>query len=135
MKRRPPMLASLILRGFLAGTKGGFVRAALDDEYDELVARKQFAPDGWYWRQTIGSVVKAAFGKPSARLGKRGGWNHVRVEARGSTIKTWLNGEKRAELVDDMTASGFITLQVHGVGGNEEKMSIRWRKVRIREID
>jgi len=57
MDRRPPMLASLLLRVFVSGTKGAYVRAALEDEYDERVEQRQFDPDGWYRRQAVGSVA------------------------------------------------------------------------------
>ena len=65
---------------------------------------------------------------------KNGEWNKVRVEAKGDTIKTFLNGVERANLKDDMTAKGFIGLQVHGVGKKEEPMSVKWRNVRIKKL-
>lgn len=55
----------------------------------------------------------------------------MRVEASGSTIRTWLNGVPRAELKDDMTLSGFVALQVHGVGNRKEPLEVRWRNIRI----
>lgn len=57
MDRGPPVLASLLLRVFVSGTKGAYVRAALEDEYDERVEQRQFDPDGWYRRQAVGSVA------------------------------------------------------------------------------
>lgn len=60
-------------------------------------------------------------------------WNHVRVEARGSSIRTWLNGVPAAELVDDLTRSGFIALQVHGTQDAEPR-EVRWRNLRIRDL-
>lgn len=59
-------------------------------------------------------------------------WNHYRVEAIGNTIKTWVNGIPCANLVDDLTASGFIGLQVHGVYSPEDVgKEIMWRNIRI----
>jgi len=56
-------------------------------------------------------------GNPKARKAfKQNEWNKVRVEAIGDSLKTWLNGVPAADLVDSMTLSGFIGLQVHGVG-------------------
>lgn len=65
----------------------------------------------------------------------QGEWNHIKVEAIGSSIKTWLNGVPAAVLQDDMTLSGFIALQVHGVGNNPERVgkTVSWRNVRIKE--
>ena len=63
-------------------------------------------------------------------------WNTLRVEAIGSSIKTWLNGVAAADLVDDMTPGGFIALQVHGVGNRPERAGkqVRWRKIRIKDL-
>jgi len=64
-------------------------------------------------------------------------WNHVRVEARGDHLRTWLNGVLAADLLDSMTASGFIGLQVHGIGKNEDRegKTVQWRTIRIKELD
>lgn len=59
-------------------------------------------------------------------------WNHFRIEAIGNTINTWINGVHTARLVDDMTASGFIGLQVHSI--NDEALAgalVKWRDLRI----
>ncbi|MCD4737504.1 MAG: DUF1080 domain-containing protein, partial [Bacteroidales bacterium] len=59
-------------------------------------------------------------------------WNHFRVEAIGNSIRTWLNGIPCANLLDNMTAEGFIGLQVHGVYKPEDVgKEIIWRNIRI----
>ncbi|MHC4767000.1 MAG: 3-keto-disaccharide hydrolase [Planctomycetota bacterium] len=63
------------------------------------------------------------------------GWNRLRVAARGDTLMTWLNGVAAAHLVDSMTPQGFIGLQVHGVGDRADPLHVRWRDIRIRELD
>lgn len=72
-------------------------------------------------------------GNPAARSAfRRDGWNHYRVEARGPHIRTWINGVLAADLIDDMTPSGFIALQVHSVGSEDlVGRMIRWRNLRI----
>ncbi len=60
-------------------------------------------------------------------------WNHVRVEAHGDRIRTWLNGVAAADLRDDLTRSGFVGLQVHGTN-EAEPMEVRWRKLRIKDL-
>jgi hypothetical protein len=67
---------------------------------------------------------------------ENGRWNHFRVEAIGSSIKTWVNGIQTANLVDDLTSEGFIALQVHSVG-NEELAGklVKWRNIRIKTTD
>lgn len=63
---------------------------------------------------------------------KMGEWNKYRIEAIGNTIRTWINGVPTAYLVDDMTAKGFISLQVHAINGDmKEGMTIRWKNIRI----
>lgn len=60
-------------------------------------------------------------------------WNHYHVEAIGNTLKTWINGVQAAWLIDDVDASGFIALQVHGIGGDKSKEGIKviWKNIRI----
>ena len=65
---------------------------------------------------------------------KQDDWNKFRIECRGDSIKTWINGVAAADLKDSMTPKGFIALQVHGVGKNEEPMEVRWRILRIMEL-
>ncbi len=66
---------------------------------------------------------------------KNNEWNKYRIECRDSSIKTWINGIACADLTDSMDAKGTIGLQVHGVGRNFEPYQVRWRNIRIRELD
>ncbi|HWG45239.1 MAG TPA: DUF1080 domain-containing protein [Gemmataceae bacterium] len=61
-------------------------------------------------------------------------WNKFRIECRGDSIKTWLNGVAAADLKDSLTPSGFIALQVHGVGDRQETLEVRFRDLRIKEL-
>lgn len=61
-------------------------------------------------------------------------WNQFRIECRGESIKTWLNGVLAADLKDGMTPSGFIALQVHGIGKKQETLEVRFRNIRIKEL-
>lgn len=63
-------------------------------------------------------------------------WNHYRIEARGPSIKTFVNGVPAADLTDDMTPKGFIALQVHSIGKNQAKVGkqVRWRNIKIKEL-
>lgn len=67
---------------------------------------------------------------------KKGEWNSYRVLAVGKSIKTWINGEQVADLVDDKSKmpSGFIGLQVHGIKKGTGPYEVRWRNIKIREI-
>jgi len=68
---------------------------------------------------------------------QQGVWNKYRIEAVGDTIRTWINGVMCSNLVDNETASGFIALQVHGVGNDPEKVgkTVKWRNIRIKTTD
>ena len=60
-------------------------------------------------------------------------WNHYRVEAIGNSIRTWVNGIPCADLIDEMTPSGFIALQVHGIGNDSTRtgLQVKWKNIRI----
>ncbi len=72
-------------------------------------------------------------GHPEAQKAfKQNEWNHCRIEAIGDTIKSWLNGIPVAYLIDDMTASGFIGLQVHSIPKDKEPgTTIMWKNIKI----
>ena len=70
--------------------------------------------------------------KPEAQAAfKQGQWNHYRIEAIGNRIRTWVNGVAAADLTDDMTAKGFIGLQVHSA--KEAGQKIKFRNLRIQD--
>jgi hypothetical protein len=64
---------------------------------------------------------------------RKGEWNTFRVEAIGTSIRTWLNSVPAANIVDDLTPQGLIALQVHGIGSDASKagQTIRFRNIRI----
>lgn len=90
---------------------------------------------GWLYPGELGGDNKA-FTEQGAKASRPGDWNHFRVEAKGNSIKTWLNGELRAEITDSMTPKGFIALQVHGVGKDKSKENIKveFRNIRLKSI-
>jgi len=60
------------------------------------------------------------------------GWNHIRIEAIGSQIRTWVNDIPCTNLRDDMTATGFIGLQVHSIRDEAQVgKEIRWKNIKI----
>lgn len=79
---------------------------------------------GWLYPLSRNSKGRKAF--------RNGEWNLVRVEAIGRTINTWINGIQCSRLVDDMTASGFFGLQVHGIyDASQAGKQVKWRNMRI----
>jgi hypothetical protein len=80
---------------------------------------------GWLYPLSLNPMGQKAF--------RNGEWNNYRIEAIGNELRVWVNGVNTANLVDDMTAEGFIALQVHSI--NDEYMAgreVRWRNVRIK---
>ena len=81
----------------------------------------------WIYRLTANPPARKAF--------KSNEWNRGRIEAIGNSIRTWVNGIECANIIDDVTPSGFIALQVHEVGKNEDGKTVAWRNIRICTTD
>ncbi len=80
---------------------------------------------GWIYPLSLNPKGSKAF--------KNGVWNTCRVEAIGSTIRTWINGIQCSNLVDDLTSSGFIALQVHSIYKDKDAgKHIKWKNIRIK---
>jgi hypothetical protein len=88
---------------------------------------------GIYEEASRGWLYPMSYNPIAAKFNKRGEWNRIRVEAVGSTIRTFINGVSFANLVDAGRSEGFIALQVHGIGNNEalDGKEIRWKNIRI----
>lgn len=73
------------------------------------------------------------YNQPSKNAYRNEQWNTVRIEAIGNSMRTWLNGIPCANLSDNMTPKGFIALQVHSIGKDEEAGKHIWFKnIRIK---
>lgn len=96
-------------RGFTAGV------------YDE-------ARSGWLADLKDNEAARKAF--------KNEAWNQGRIECRGESIKTWINGVPATDFKNGQTREGLIALQVHGIGNKVEKAGeeVRWRNLRIKEL-
>ena len=79
---------------------------------------------GWIYPLAVNPKGRKAF--------RPGDWNQYRVEAIGNTIRTWINGVMCSHLVDDLTAEGFIALQVHSIWNeNQNGTQVKWKNIRI----
>lgn len=96
-------------------------RAYTGGVYDE--ARR-----GWLFDLKNNEAARKAF--------KQGDWNKARIECRGSSIKTFINGVPAADFSDDLTKEGVIALQVHGIGKKTEAAGkeVSWKNIRIQEL-
>jgi hypothetical protein len=72
--------------------------------------------------------------EPARKAFKQNDWNKFRIECRGDSIKTWINGVPAVDLKDSVTPKGLIALQVHGVGNRTEPLEVRWRNILIQEL-
>ena len=95
------------------GTSGGV--------YDE--ARRGF------FLQNVSNDPKAS------KAFKDGEWNTYRVECKGNSIKTFINDIPCADFEDSLNLKGTIGLQVHGIGDRQGPLSVRWRNIRIMELE
>ena len=62
-------------------------------------------------------------------------WNKYRIECKGNSIKTFINGIACSDFEDSLTFEGVIGLQVHGIGKRKGPLSVRWRNIRIKELE
>lgn len=83
---------------------------------------------GWLFDLKDNEAARKAF--------KQGEWNQARIECKGDSIKTFINGVPAADFTDGMTAEGVIALQVHGIGKKTEAVGkeVMWRNIRIKEL-
>lgn len=83
---------------------------------------------GWLFDLKNNEAARKAF--------KQADWNTARIECRGDSIKTFINGVPAADFKDELTAEGVIALQVHGVGKKTEAIGkeVMWKNIRIQEL-
>lgn len=86
------------------------------------------ARNGWLYPLSRNPTGQEAF--------VSGQWNHYRIEAIGSQIRTWVNDIQCANLVDDTTSKGFIAFQVHSIHDESlEGKTVRWKNIKIKTTD
>ena len=79
---------------------------------------------GWLYPLEYNIAAKSAF--------KNNQWNHYKIECIGNSIRTWINGVACAHVIDNMTAKGFISLQVHEINNPKDAgQEVRWKNIRI----
>ena len=73
--------------------------------------------------------------QPSHDHMKNNEWNQYHVRAVGTRLQTWINGKLIEDITDPQSfLSGFIGLQVHGIGKNQGPFQVQWRKIEIRDL-
>ncbi len=102
-------------------------------EIDPDSSRKRYWTGGIYDESRRGWLYKLEDNDSARNAFKQGEWNTYRIEAINDTIKTFINGVPASHLIDNMTRSGFIGLQVHSIGKDSSKngIQVRWKNIRI----
>ena len=107
-------------------TGGIYFEGGSKDENGEWIRRA-----GWLYDLKENEAAQKA-----RRLGE---WNHFKIIANGNRIQTWLNGVPAADFTDKdekaFTPSGFIALQVHGVGDSRETKEVRWKNIKLTVLE
>jgi type 1 glutamine amidotransferase len=102
----------------------------------EIASAETGTSGGIYDEARRGYFLADVSEKPAAgKAFKDNQWNKYRIECKGSSIKTWINDVPCADLRDSLDAKGIIGLQVHGLGRDFFPYQVRWRNLRIRELN
>ncbi len=120
-------------------TRGGFKGRVNGPQVEIESSGKKGAEAGYVYGEAAGGWMT-----PKAKLiphkhFKDGKWNSYRVLAKDAHIKVWINDN----LISDLTheekfkshPKGFIGLQVHGIGKIKGPFEVRWRNLKLKELD
>lgn len=116
-----------------AGVRGGRVHG-----YQAEIDPSERAWTGGIYDESRRGWLHTLEGQPTSRQAFRpADWNTLRIEAIGSSLRTWVNGVPCADILDSETPRGFFALQVHGVGDDSSKagLTVRWRNIRVMTTD
>ncbi|MGI6073781.1 MAG: 3-keto-disaccharide hydrolase [Fermentimonas sp.] len=98
----------------------------------EIDASERAWTGGIYDEARRGWLFPMNYNLEGQKAFKSGEWNTARVEAIGSSLRTWVNGVLCADILDDVTSEGFIALQVHAIYDDAmEGKTVSWRNIRI----
>ena len=91
---------------------------------------------GFYEEGGRGWLVPLNGNEKAQKAFKQGEWNHFRIIADGNRFQTWINGVQAVDTTDDHASTGFIALQLHNIENpDQEGLRVRWKNIRIRELD
>ncbi len=104
--------------------------------YQVEISNERAGSSGGVWDEARKSIWLYDISKDpvASKAFKDNRWNRYQIACIGDSIKTWINGTPCADLRDPVNLVGFIGLQVHSFGG-DETAKVRWRNIRIKEMD
>jgi hypothetical protein len=98
-----------------------------------------WSDDNGGWIRKAGWLNDLTQNKEAQTARHLGEWNHFRIVAKGRRIQTWLNGVPAADFTDDdhkaFSPTGFIALQVHGVGNKRDTKEVRWKNIKLTVLE
>ncbi|MCP9235079.1 DUF1080 domain-containing protein [Lewinella sp. JB7] len=80
---------------------------------------------GWIYPLHYNDKARTAY--------RHGEWNAARIEVIGNEIRTFINGQSAANLIDSLDDSGLICLQVHSISKELAGKQVKWRNIRIKD--
>jgi hypothetical protein len=120
-------------------TKGGPKGRVNGPQVEIEASGKNGAEAGYIYGEAAGGWMTPADKLKPHKHFKDGKWNKYRVLADGANIKVWINGAVVSDLNHEEKykshPKGFIGLQVHSIGRGSGPYEVRWRKIKIKELD
>ena len=120
-------------------TKGGPKGRVNWPQVEIEASGKNGAEAGYIYGEAAGGWMTPADKLKPHKHFKDGKWNKYRVVADGANIKVWINGAAVSDLNHEEKykshPKGFIGLQVHSIGRGSGPYEVRWRKIKIKELD
>lgn len=116
------------------GNSGVFIRSTVDGTkvsgWQVEVAPPMHNTGGIYESYGRGWLIKPS--EEAQKALDSTGWNHMRIEARGDEVTSWLNGKQMVHLKDAKIGAGdgSVALQIHDGGG----IKVRWKDIKIKEL-
>jgi putative membrane-bound dehydrogenase-like protein len=111
-----------------AGNSGVQFRSESLNGFNEMRGYQADVGPGWWgklYEENGRAILSNKSGEPYL---KKGDWNHYEIEAIGSRVRTWLNGQPCADLNDPAgKARGQFALQLHAGGPTE----VRFRNLKL----
>lgn len=82
---------------------------------------------GWLYPMDLNENAKKAYKKEE--------FNHIRIEAIGDELRTWINGVPTAYVIDTIDSKGFIGLQVHSIPDALDGKKVYFKNIKIQTKD
>ena len=92
---------------------------------------------GGVWFEAVGGWLLEPKPELTKTVYKNNDWNSYRILVNGTQIQVWVNGVKISDGQETMTkmTRGFLGFQVHGIGKRTDTYQVRWKNIKIRELN